>query len=136
MNPTMRDALLKVARALPNGAASVTSDAIDLGVSSKGNFLALVELLVTVPTLNVTELPDAKVMTYFLVESANSDLSSPTVVLRLEKLTQTGAGGAGAAGATQRVRISTDSKRYIGIKATGSASGNATTASLTAEMLF
>lgn len=135
-SPTMKDALLKVTKALPNGAASTTSSALDLGMSANGQFLAQCELLVTVPALSTAQQPDAKVQTYFIVESDNSDLSSPVVVCRLEKLTQTGAGGAGAAGATQRYRPSTNSKRYIGVKSTGSAAGDASGVSMTAELLF
>ena len=48
----------------------------------------------------------------------------------------TGAGGAGCAAATYRMKPPTNVKRYVGLKATGSASGDATTASATLEVLF
>lgn len=135
MTRNMRDALKKVTKALPNGAAAVTSDAIDTEKGTRGEHLQDIELLLSAPALNVTEQPNAKTMIYDIISSANSDLSSPTTVVAAA-ITQTGAGGAGAAAATYRYKLPTSGARYWGAKATGSASGNATTASLTLEMLF
>jgi hypothetical protein len=131
----VKDALQKVTKALPNGAASVTSDALDTQNSTRGNFQARCELLISAPALVVGDLGDGATMKYDVVESANADLSSPTVVAK-EVLVQTGAGGAGAAAATARYRIKSDTKRYVGVKATNSAAGDASDKSLTAELVF
>ena len=132
----VRDAAHKVTRALPNGSANVTSDSIDLGGGTSEDKVSLAELLISAPAMNTTEMPDAKTMKYDIVHSDSSNLADP-VTLLAAVITQTGAGGAGCAAASHRWRPpSTGIKRYVGIKATGSASGNATTASLTAELLF
>jgi hypothetical protein len=130
----LRDAQLKATLALPNGAASTTTTTpIDTGKSTalgsqSGNF----EFVLTAPALTTSQLADAATMKYDIVMSDNSDLSSPTTLIATA-LTQTGAGGAGAAAATYRFRIPTDAKRYIGHKATNSASGNASAATATLE---
>lgn len=131
----LKDALLKITRALPNGAAAVTSDSIDTGVSSRGIQPNGVEFLLTAPALNATEMPDGKTMTYDLLGSDNADLSAPSVTMP-RVIIQTGAGGVGAAGATHRYRPAANGPRYWGFKGTGSASGNATTASATFEATF
>jgi hypothetical protein len=66
-------------------------------------------------------LGDAATMKYDVVTSASSDMSSPTVVA-LTILTQTGAGGAGAAAASQRFRLPTNCQRSIGVRGTKSTS--------------
>lgn len=135
MPTNVRDNLLKVTKALANGAAAVTSDAIDLANGSRGDFLALAELLISAPAMGATPMPDAKTMIYDIIHSDNADLSSPATLVAAA-ITQTGAGGVGCAAATYRWRPPTNVKRYIGVKATGSASGNATTATMTAELLL
>lgn len=131
----MRDALKKVTKALPNGAANVTSDAIDLENTSRADEIRGIEMLLSAPALTTTEQPDSKTMIYDIIYSANSDLSSPTTYIAAA-ITQTGAGGAGAAAATYRFKLPSNAARYWGAKATGSASGNSSTKSLTLEMLF
>lgn len=131
----LKDALLKVTKALPNGAANVTSDSIDTGVSSRGTHLARCELLLSAPALNTTQQPDNKTMTYDILGSANADLSAPSITVA-GVIVQTGAGGAGAAAKEYRFKLPTTGPRYWGFKATGSASGNATTASGTCELVF
>ncbi|MDB5294910.1 MAG: hypothetical protein JWO31_893 [Phycisphaerales bacterium] len=130
----VRDQLLRVTQALPNGAAAVTSPSIDLEISPRSDFVANVELVVTAPALNVTQQPDAKTLTYDVVHSDNADLSSPAVLATAIGV-QTGAAGAGAGTATYRYRPPTNVKRYIGVRATGSATGNSSTASFTAELM-
>lgn len=133
----LKDALARVTRTLPSGAASVTSLASigPFGKTQWGSAVALVDLLLTAPAMNTTQMPDAKTMTYDIISSDNADLSSPTVIAP-GVIVQTGAGGAGCAAATARWRPSADSKAYIGLKATGSAAGDATGASATLEALF
>ncbi len=132
----IKDELLKVTRALPNGAAAVTSGALDTGKgSSRDDQLAQMELLLSAPALTVTEQPNSKTMIYDIVGSDNADLSAPSVTVTAI-ITQTGAGGVGAAAQTKRYRIPSDGPRYWGFIATGSASGNSTTASATLQMVF
>lgn len=135
MSLNLKDAKLKKNKALPNGAAATTTDAIDLGHGSGGELVADVEFVINAPALGATPLPDGKTMIYAVVESDNADLSSPTVVYD-RVLVQTGAGGAGAVAASKRFRLPTTVKRYIGVRATGSAAGDASASSFNFEALF
>jgi hypothetical protein len=132
---SLKDVNLKLTLALPNGAATTTSTSIDSGKTTAQGEGKGVELLLTAPALNTTQQPDAKTLKYDILHSDNSDLSSPTVYITTA-LTQTGAGGAGAAANTFRCRMASDAKRYWGFRATGSASGNASGASATLEPVF
>jgi hypothetical protein len=135
MGYAVKDANLNVTKALPNGAATIYSDGIDLGHGSRGDFLAEVELKVSAPALTTTQLPDTKTMTYTVQHDdavgfgTVADLYSAVIV-------QTGAGGAGAAAATFTLRLPVDVKRYVRIKAVNSGAGDASGASLTCEVLF
>lgn len=131
----IKDTLLKVTKALPNGAASTTSDGIDLGHGTRGDFVAPCELKISAPALGVTPLPDAKTM-IFIVEHDDASNFSGVATLLDRVIIQTGAGGAGAAAATKTVRLPVDTKRYVRVKATGSASGDASGSSFTAELLL
>lgn len=132
----VRDASMKATRALPNGAAAVTQTAgIDLQNSTRGDFVAPIEFLLSAPAMGATPMPDAKTMKYDIIHSDNADLSSPATLIAAA-ITQTGAGGVGCAAATYRWRPPTNVKRYVGVKATGSASGDATGSSFTFEALF
>lgn len=129
------DAALVKTRALPNGAASVTSDGIDLMNSANGDFKADCELIVNAPALVVGDLADAATMTYDIVHSVNSDMSSPATLLD-NVITQTGAGGAGAAAAELNVRLPSDVRRYVAVKATNSGAGDASDKSVTITPKF
>lgn len=131
----VRDAKLKRTKALPNGAAATTTDAIDLGHGSGGDLHANVEFIINAPALGTTPMPNAKTMTYAVVESDASDLSNP-VVLYDSVLVQTGAGGVGAAAASKRFKLPTTVKRYVGVRATGSGAGDASASSFNVEALF
>jgi hypothetical protein len=131
----LKDANLKGTLVLPNGNANASGAALDLGLTAFGDFVAQAEFLLTAPALTTTEQPDAKTLTYDIIQSDNADLSSP-VALYPGVLVQTGAGGAGAAGGTFTFRVPVDVKRYVGVKATGSAAGNSSTKSATLEALL
>ncbi|MEI8196167.1 MAG: hypothetical protein WCI73_09690 [Phycisphaerae bacterium] len=138
----LRDAILKLTLALPNGAANATtSPAIDTGASSGGNTAlsgqdGLTEYLLSVPALTTTQQPDAKTLKYDIIWADNAALTTNPVTYIAAAITQTGAGGAGAAAATFRFRLPSTAKRYVGFKATGSASGDSSAASATLEALF
>lgn len=129
------DALLKSTLALPADDSAVTSAAIDLGHGSNGQNLVDAEFLVEAPALTTGQLGDAATMTYAVVTSASSNLSSPTVI-NSAIITQTGADGAGAAAATARFRLPTDCQRYVGLRATNSAAADASAASAVLSLKF
>jgi hypothetical protein len=134
MSVQLRDNQLKATKALPNGIATVTSDSFVLGNGTKGDFTTPGEFLLTAPALTVAQLANASTMRYDLVCSVNADLSTPTVLVT-GAITQTGAGGVGAAAATYRFRPASNVSTYFGFKATNSAAADASAASATLEWL-
>jgi hypothetical protein len=135
MGFAVKDALLKVTKALPNGAATVYSDGIDLGHGSRGDFLAHAEVKVSGPALTTTQQPNAKTLTYTIQH--DDDAAFGTVAdLYPSVLVQTGAGGVGAAAAEFAARLPVDVKRYVRVKAVGSATGDSSGSSLTFEVLL
>ncbi|HVS73132.1 MAG TPA: hypothetical protein VHQ47_17890 [Phycisphaerae bacterium] len=126
MKPALQDAQLNVTFALPNGAANVSSGGIPTANDSTGDFVANAQFTILAPALTTSQLPDAGTITYDVYQSANADLSSPTV-LYPGVLVQTGAGGAGAAAASFDFRVPTNVKGYVFVKATKSGTGNAST---------
>lgn len=132
----VRDANLIITRALPNGAATVNSNGIDLGSKTAwGDRLAQCELLLSAPALTTTQQPDAKTLTYTIQHDDASDFGS-AATLAGSVIVQTGAGGAGAAAATFRMKIPTNCKRYVRVAIVGSATGDSSGASATLELLF
>jgi hypothetical protein len=126
----LQDATLNTALALPNGAATTTSAAIDLQNGTHGDFVAPVQFTLTVPAVTTSMLPDAGTITYDIYTSPNSDLSGSTKIIS-GLIVQTGAGGAGAAGASADFRVPTSVGRYLFYKAVKSGTGNASTVSAT-----
>lgn len=124
---TMRDAALEISRALPNGAATVTSaTGIQIKGATTDEFAAPMEFELEAPSLAVGILADAATMTYSIVHATLADMSD-AVVLAGNVLVQTGAGGAGAAAARIRYRAPSNSRAFIGLRAVNSAAGNAST---------
>jgi hypothetical protein len=130
-----RDAKLKDSHALPSGASTVSSAGIDLGLTARSDFLAECELLLTAPALAVGQLADASTMKYTVQDSSASDFGTNLRTIAGTEITQTGAGGAGAAGATRRIGLPTDVQRYIRFQATNSAAADASGATATLEVL-
>ncbi len=137
MGYALKDALVKVTRALPSSASStVKSDSIDLGLSSRGDFVQPVEFKVSAPAVNATMAPDTRTFTYEVIHSDSADLSSSSVVYE-DCIVQVGASSAGAAAAEKVVRLPVDVKRYVGIQVTsGASTGNAAAVSATFEALL
>lgn len=131
----VKDVALKVTKALPNGAASITTDGFDLGHSTRGDFLANCELLISAPAVTTTELGDTQTLTYH-VEHDDDPAFGTVATLMSSVIVQTGAGGAGAAAATAYRRLPVDVKRYVRVKATKAGASNASTSSVTAELVF
>jgi len=131
------DAQCRATRALP-AAPSTTVDgaAIDLGLSSRGDFLGGAELRISAPALNATILPDTRTMTYSVIHSDNANLSGASVLLS-SVINQVGAAGAGADEATVDVALPIDVKRYVGLRITsGASTTDASTKTATAELVF
>jgi hypothetical protein len=74
-------------------------------------------------------------MKYSILMDSVNPIDGSSTVLYLDLITQTGAGGAGAAGATKRFKLPSDALRIIGFRAVNSAAGNASAASATLEVL-
>ena len=88
----MYDANLEKSIALPNGAATVTADGLDLGNTINGDFVARCELQIVGPLLAVGELANGSTMSYDIYHAVSSDFSDE-VLLAGSVLVQTGAGG-------------------------------------------
>lgn len=131
----VKDASLSVTKALPNGANTIYTDGIDLGHGSKGDFLANCELLIEAPLLVVGDLANAATMKYSIQHDTDSAFGS-AVTLLPDVLTQTGAGGVGAAAATKRVRLPSDVNRYVRVMAVNSGAGDASDKSVTVGLRF
>jgi len=106
--------------ALPNGAASTYSSDIDLGFAlGTGHERPNLELIITVPDLTVTHLPDTRTLTLAVAAGASAN---PTTLIADSIEVFTGAGGAGASGTTTRFTLPTDCPRYVRVKFTGGTS--------------
>ena len=127
------DAQLQVTKALPNGAATASTDGIDLGITSNSDFQAAVELKIEAPALDSTALPNTKTMKYSVYHDSASDFSGEAL-LAGDVVVQTGAGGTGDDAATGRLPLPTNVSRYIRVKAVGSASGDASGSSVTVSL--
>lgn len=133
--PNVKDAELIETKALPNGAGSTNTDAFDLGMGEQGQFAANCELVIDAPALVVGDLADAATMKYSVQMDSDAGFGSPTTIYP-DVITQTGAGGAGAAAASRRVRLPTNCERYVRVRATNSASGDASDKSMTVSLVF
>lgn len=129
------DANYIVTRALPASAsATVNSTALDLGDVVSGIPYATTEtvnLQVLAPALSTTILPDTRIMTYTIADSANN--SSFTAIGTLAAQVQTGAASAGAAAATYTFKLPPNTRRYVRLQITSGPSttdASATTATL------
>jgi len=133
----LADALLTVTHALPDGAAATTSAAgIDLGLRADAQMLADFQINIVAPDLNVTELPNAKTLVYALMGSASSNMGTPTLIAD-NLIVQTGAGGIGDLGSEIDYKLPDDfAFQYIGLRTTGDAAGDATTADATISLKF
>jgi hypothetical protein len=137
MGLALKDTQVKGTRALPS-AASTTVDgaAIDLGHGAFGDFVVQAEFKVSAPAVTTTMVPDTRTMTYSIIHSDNSDLSSASVLIS-SIITQTGAGGAGAAAASATFRPPLDVKRYLGVRVvSGASTTDSSAVSATLEGLF
>lgn len=97
--------------ALPTSDGTTYSADIDLGAEAyKGENY---ELEISVPALTTTHLPDADTLTANVCAGASAE---PTTVLLGAVSVQTGAGGAGAAAKTTRVRLPSNCPQYVRVQ--------------------
>lgn len=119
----MNDASMYRSFELPNGATSVATDPIDVGVSNRGELAAQVELTVSAPALETAELGDGETMTFSLEHDDDSTFATALTICTL--LVQTGADASGAEAASHTVALPSDVKRYVRATATNSGDGDA-----------
>jgi hypothetical protein len=131
----LKDLTLKETKALPAAAGAVNLDSIDTQNGPNGS-LDGVDLILTAPALNATELPSAKTMTYKLQDSA--DDSSFSDVNGYEQICKQTGGTSGAAAAeTVRITLPPTIGRYIRVVATGGTGiGDCSGSSMTVELAF
>jgi hypothetical protein len=130
----MRDALLSVSKALPNGANTVVSDPIKVnatGFDSVANFEGIIES----PAMTTAILADGGTVTYNVQMATDAAFTSP-VLLYGSVLVQTGADGAGAAKKEARFALPSMCLPYIRFQAVKSGAGNASTLSGSMSLLF
>ena len=118
----LKDANLIKTTALPAAAGTAHSEVIDLmqGPYQEAQF----EVELAFPAL--PSLADGKSATATLEDS--EDGASFAAIAALEPLTLTGAGGDGAAAATRKVRLPSDTRRYLRATLAVEASGGDNTA--------
>ncbi len=119
-----KDANLVKTFALPNGAAATVSVGIELPQSANGQFSLDHEFQIDLPALGVTPLPNARTQIVSVETATDLAFTSPVVVYP-EVVRQTGAGGAGDAAKSARFRIPSNVLKYVRVKVTGSATGDA-----------
>lgn len=133
MNRSLRDAALKVTKALPAAGANNTSSSIDLQTSAPGVSMEHIDVLIEVPA--TASLADTKSHTVKLQDSA--DNSSFADIAELSTLTRTGAGGAGAAASTRQVKLPPGVRRYIRFyQAVEGSGGDNTAVSASLSLVF
>lgn len=138
----VKDANLKDTCTLPAGALTTYSAGIDLrgsapySGSSRPDFVANCEMLLTAPALTTVQLPDAQTVTYSIQSADDSAFGTNLTTVAASCLVQTGAGGAGAASATVRYRPATNAQRYFRLKAVKVGAADASGASATLDLVF
>lgn len=136
-----RDAALRQSKALPAAASGNTiTNPINVYNTPQGHFLAGCELEVSAPALTTTMLPDTRTATYDLLHSdevnVDGTIKGP-VVLQAGFILQTGAGGAGAAAVTKKIRPQTSIKKFVALRCTlGASTTDSSARSMTLDMLF
>lgn len=137
MSFAVKDSQLVLTKALSNGAGNTATDPIDLGHNAAllGRNLADMEILIEMPALTTTELPDTNTYIMSIETDDNAGFSSAKI-LHANVQQQTGAGGAGAAALSTRVRLPTDCERYVRVKGTKTGTGNVSAKNMTVSLLF
>jgi hypothetical protein len=120
---------------LPNGAATVNSNALDLGQTSRADFVVPHDGIIEAPAMTTGILADAATVIYTIQTDTDPAFGSP-IDLYPNFLTQTGAGGAGAAAVSKRFALPSDVKNYVRVKIVKSGAGDASGLTATLALLF
>jgi hypothetical protein len=132
MPRNIQDASLTSVKALPAAGASASQTGIDLGQITADCINEHVDVLLTTPA--VPALVDAKTIIYTFEDSA--DNATFAAIPELATVTSLGAGGAGAAAVSRRVKLPPSTRRYLRVSATVLAAGGDNTAvSFTTKVL-
>jgi hypothetical protein len=137
MTFALKDNQLVLSKALSNGAGSTVTDGVDLGhnAAALGRNLADFELLIESPALTTTELPDTETYSYSIETDDNAAFGSAKV-LHANVMVQTGAGGAGAAAKSERVRLPSNVERHVRVRGTKTGTGDASAKTFSASFMF
>jgi len=129
LSRNIQDKTFVITRALPTADGTVTSSDIDLGADVHKT--ETVELEITVPALNATQLPNADTLT---ITVQNGAAATPTTELfRLPVIT----GSSGFAGDVYRFRLPSDALRYLNVKfVAAGGTGDISGSSATVKLLF
>ena len=112
MSRNQKDAALQSTRALPTADGTVTSLDFDLETVSPGIAVENFELLVSVPALTATHLPNADTLTLTV---QTGPAATPTTSTGITHVI-TGAGGAGAPAQAIRFSLPSTIARYVNVK--------------------
>jgi len=127
------------ADALPTADGTSYSTGIDLGaLTVKGARLADMELVLKIPDLSVTHLPDADTLTFSLLGDTALPIDGSSIVVQAAVLSMLGAGGVGDGPEEKHVKIPSDfSYRYLGIKAVAAGgTGDISAVDMTTQLVF
>jgi hypothetical protein len=125
----IQDKTFVITRALPTADGTVTSADIDLGTDVYKP--EEVELEITVPALNATQLPNSDTLT---ITVQNGAAATPTASLFV---LPTITGSTGYAGGTFRFRLPSNAARYLNVKfVAAGGTGDISGASATIKLLF
>lgn len=132
----VQDYSTRVTKTLPASNTVAYSAGLDLGHTTNGRVPPGTEVRIKAPALAVGELSDAATMIYKLQMDTDAAFGSPTDFYGAVLLTQTGAGGVGAAAAEKRVALPSDCERYIRLAATANTNLDASAKSMEFNVLF
>lgn len=133
--PSLKDASLKLTRALPASNTTVyATPGLDTGVVN--GVQNPVEWLLSAPALAVGELSDAATCKYSILTDTVNPVDASSVALFTDCIVQTGAGGAGAAAKEFRFKLPSNATRILGFKIVTSANLDASGKSATLEAVF
>jgi hypothetical protein len=129
MSRKIQDATFVKTRALPTADGTVTSADLDLGADAfKPESM---ELEITVPALNATQLPNADTITMTIQHGA---AATPTTLLAVLPVIT---GSSGYAGGTFRFRLPSNTLRYVNVKfVAAGGTGDISASSATVKLLF
>lgn len=126
-----------ITRALPGSATTVYSTAFDLErpASTTREFLAETELEVTIPDLPAAQVANTETIVFAVLTSDSSDLSSGATTVYARVALYTGTGST-VTGATHKVKLPTNVKRYVGISITKTGATDASSLTATLKLKF